>query len=68
MTTLAANIGDGSATFNDNGDFSDFTTGTDDFVNNYSYDPLGEMTKIVQTAQTAPKVTRRQSTAWRRRP
>ena len=54
-TTLAANIGGATATLDDNGDFSDFTTGTDDFVNNYSYDPLGDMTKIVQTAQTAPE-------------
>ena len=50
-TTLAANIGGATATLDENGDFSDFTTGTDDFVNNYSYDPLGEMTKIVQTAR-----------------
>ena len=60
-TKLAVNIGGGMPTWDTNdangdtaGDFSAFTSGTDDFVNNYGYDPMGNMTGIVQTTQTPP--------------
>ena len=57
-TELAVNIGGDPATSSPAmpttgipGDFSAFTTGTNDFVNNYTYDWLGNMTSIVQTSQ-----------------
>ena len=51
MTTLAANIGLGEGpTFDANGDFVSFNSGKDDFVNTCTYNTLGEMTGIEQTA------------------
>ena len=56
-TELAMNIGTATpnwVTTNDDGgtqgDFASFTSGTDDFVNTYSYDWQGDMTSVVQTA------------------
>ena len=54
-TELAVNIG-GSATFDDNGDFTGFTSGdgiTNDFKNVYGYDKLGDMTSITQAENTS---------------
>ncbi len=53
-TTLAANIGGSEApTFNSDGTFSHFNDGTNDFINTYQYNSLGDMTSEVQTSQTS---------------
>jgi len=52
-TSLAANI-DGTALFN-NGEFTGFSGGTNDFLNNYDYDALGDMTSVTQATQTGEK-------------
>ena len=56
LTTLAANIGGGTAEFDYPtsmaGQFTGFGGGNDDFVNTYSYDWQSDMTRIVQTSQT----------------
>jgi hypothetical protein len=54
MTTLAANIGDGTATFDSSTQaFTGFTGGTDEFENTYLFDKLGDLTDITQQTQTA---------------
>jgi hypothetical protein len=51
-TQLAVNIG-GTANFSStDGTFDDFSSGTNDFLNTYSYDTLGDMTGISQASQT----------------
>ena len=58
MTTLAANIGDGTANFNSStGAFESFTGGTNDFKNTYTYDTLGDTTGITQTGNGGNTVT-----------
>ena len=53
MTTLAANIGKGTADFNSSTQaFTGFIGGADDFINKYSFDTLGDMTGISQEAQS----------------
>ncbi len=53
-TTLAANIGGSEApTFNSDGTFAHFNDGTNDFINTYQYNSLGEMKNEVQTSQTS---------------
>ncbi len=59
MTSLAANIG-GAPTFDDpssggTGELTGFSGGTNDFVNNYAYNVLGELSSIAQTSQAAPE-------------
>ena len=57
MTSLAANIGGTSHfdyTTTGSGAFTDFTDGVNDFVNSYTYDPLGDLSSIAQTGQSAP--------------
>ena len=59
-TSLAANIG-GSPNFDTTEGseaFTDFTSGTDDFVNNYGYDALSDMTSISQIAELRPRARR----------
>jgi RHS repeat-associated protein len=53
--TLSANIG-GTAEFDD-GEFDDFSGGTNDFKNTYSYDALSDMTGITQTGNGGNTVT-----------
>ena len=51
LTSTAVNIG-GTPNFA-NGVFSGFTGGINDFVNNYTYDPLGNMLTVTQAGQTS---------------
>ena len=55
MTTLAANIGYGTG-FDDNGVFDGFTDGANDFINNYTYDPLGDTIGITQQSQAGSEI------------
>ena len=57
MTSLAVNIG-GEPSFHV-GDFTGFTYGVNDFTNNYTYDPMGDMTSVTQTGDgiTSKSVT-----------